>query len=158
VIKDILLAEVNDSRLIEAPSRLEHGSQEFAQVSDTSGISGPRRSVGRPHHYNYSAFVREAIESVVASVGVPLELVVVDNHSDAPELDHLRSVIADYEWFPIRLVANAADQGRRPRATSAPVMPRTLPPVARRRQHALPHGANCCTPRSARAPRPSPTG
>jgi GT2 family glycosyltransferase len=113
MIKDILLAEVNDSRLIEATiAALEHGSQEFAQVSDTPAYlrATPEVSVVLTH-YNYSAFVREAIESVVASTGVRLELVVVDNHSDAPELEHLRSVIAEYEWFPIRLVANAADQG-----------------------------------------------
>ncbi len=113
VIKDILLAEVNDSRLIEATiAALEHGSQEFARVSDTPGYlrATPEVSVVLTH-YNYSTFVREAIESVVASSGVRLELVVVDNHSDARELDYLRSVIAEYEWFPIRLVANAADQG-----------------------------------------------
>ena len=113
MIKDILLAEVNDSRLIEATiAALEHGSQEFAQVSDTPGYlrATPEVSVVLTH-YNYSAFVREAIESVVASTGVRLELVVVDNHSDPEELDYLRSVIDTYEWFPIRLVANAADQG-----------------------------------------------
>jgi GT2 family glycosyltransferase len=113
MIKDILLAEVNDSRLIEATiAALEHGSQEFAQVSDTTGYlrATPEVSVVLTH-YNYSAFVREAIESVIASSGVRLELVVVDNHSDPEELAHLRSVITEYEWFPIRLVANAADQG-----------------------------------------------
>jgi GT2 family glycosyltransferase len=113
VIKDILLAEVNDSRLIEATiAALEHGSQEFAQVSDSPGYlrATPEVSIVLTH-YNYSAFVRQAIESVVASTGVRLELVVVDNHSDPEELDHLRAVIAEYEWFPIRLVANAADQG-----------------------------------------------
>lgn len=113
MIKDILLAEVNDSRLIEATiAALEHGSQEYAQVSDTAGYlrATPEVSVVLTH-YNYSAFVREAIESVVASTGVPLELVVVDNHSEPEELEYLRSVISEYEWFPIRLVANAADQG-----------------------------------------------
>jgi GT2 family glycosyltransferase len=113
MIKDILLAEVNDSRLIEATiAALEHGSQEYALVSDTPGYlrATPEVSVVLTH-YNYSAFVREAIESVVASSGVRLELVVVDNHSDPEELEYLRSVIAEYEWFPIRLVANAADQG-----------------------------------------------
>jgi GT2 family glycosyltransferase len=113
MIKDILLAEVNDSRLIEATiAALEHGSQEYAQVSDTAGYlrATPEVSVVLTH-YNYSAFVREAIESVVASTGVRLELVVVDNHSEPEELEHLHSVIVEYEWFPIRLVANAADQG-----------------------------------------------
>ena len=113
MIKDILLAEVNDSRLIEATiAALEHGSQEYAQVSDTPGYLRARPEVSVVlTHYNYSAFVREAIESVVASTGVRLELVVVDNHSDPEELEYLRAVIAEYEWFPIRLVANAADQG-----------------------------------------------
>ena len=113
MIKDILLAEVNDSRLIEATiAALQHGSQEYAQVSDTPAYlrATPEVSVVLTH-YNYSAFVREAIESVVASTGVRLELVVVDNHSEPEELEYLRSVIATYEWFPIRLVANAADQG-----------------------------------------------
>jgi GT2 family glycosyltransferase len=113
MIKDIFLAEVNDSRLIEATiAALEHGSQEYAQISDTPGYlrATPEVSVVLTH-YNYSAFVREAIESVVASTGVRLELVVVDNHSDPEELEYLRSVVDDYEWFPIRLVANAADQG-----------------------------------------------
>jgi Glycosyl transferase family 2/Glycosyl transferases group 1 len=113
MIKDILVAEVNDSRLIEATiAALEHGSQEYAQVSDTPAYlrATPEVSVVLTH-YNYSAFVREAIESVVASTGVRLELVVVDNHSEPEELEYLHSVIAAYEWFPIRLVANAADQG-----------------------------------------------
>jgi GT2 family glycosyltransferase len=113
LIKDILLAEVNDSRLIEATiAGLEHGSQEYAQVSDTAGYLRARPDVSIVlTHYNYSAFVRQAIESVVASTGVQLELVVVDNNSEPEELEFLRSVIADYEWFPVRLVANAADQG-----------------------------------------------
>jgi len=113
MIKDILVAEVNDSRLIEATiAALEHGSQEYAQVADTPAYlrATPEVSVVLTH-YNYSAFVREAIESVVASTGVRLELVVVDNHSEPEELEYLHSVIAAYEWFPIRLVANAADQG-----------------------------------------------
>jgi hypothetical protein len=113
MMKDIMLAEVNDSRLIEATiAALEHGSQEYAQVSDTPGYlrATPEVSVVLTH-YNYSAFVRDAIQSVIASTGVQLELVVVDNHSEPEELEYLRSVIAEYEWFPIRLVANAADQG-----------------------------------------------
>jgi GT2 family glycosyltransferase len=113
MIKDILLAEVNDSRLIEATiAALEHGSQEHARVSDTAGYlrATPEVSVVLTH-YNYSSFVREAIESVVASMGVRLELVIVDNHSEPEELEYLRGVIEDYEWFPIRLVANSADQG-----------------------------------------------
>jgi GT2 family glycosyltransferase len=113
MIKDIMLAEVNDARLIEATiAALEHGSQEHARVSDTAGYlrATPEVSVVLTH-YNYSAFVRDAIESVVASTGVGLELVIVDNHSDDEELAHLRSVISEYEWFPIRLVANSADQG-----------------------------------------------
>jgi hypothetical protein len=113
MIKDIMLAEVNDSRLIEATiAALEHGSQEYARVSNTAGYlrAVPEVSVVLTH-YNYSAFVRDAIESVIASAGVALELVIVDNHSDEEELAHLRSVIDEYEWFPIRLVANAADQG-----------------------------------------------
>jgi len=113
LIKDILLAEVGDARLIEATiAALEHGSQEYARVSDTPGYrrAAPEVSVVLTH-YNYSAFVRQAIESVIASEGVMLELVVVDNHSELAELEHLRGVIAEYEWFPIRLVANAADQG-----------------------------------------------
>jgi len=113
VIKDIMLAEVSDARLIEATiAGLEHGSQEHALVSDTAGYlrATPEASVVLTH-YNYSAFVRDAIESVVASTGVALELVIVDNHSDPEELQHLRAVIAEYEWFPIHLVANSADQG-----------------------------------------------
>jgi Glycosyl transferase family 2/Glycosyl transferases group 1 len=113
MLKDLVLAEVGDARLIEATiAALEHGSQEYASVSDTVGYlhALPEVSVVLTH-YNYSAFVRDAIESVIASTGISLELVIVDNHSDDEELHHLQSVIAEYEWFPIRLVANAADQG-----------------------------------------------
>jgi hypothetical protein len=113
VIKDVMLAEINDARLIEATiSALEYGSQEHARVADTPGYmrAVPEVSVVLTH-YNYSAFVRDAIESVVASTDISLELVIVDNHSDEDELQHLQGVIGEYEWFPIRLVANSADQG-----------------------------------------------
>ena len=162
VIKDILLAEVNDSRLIEATiAALEHGSQEFAQVSDTPGYLRARPEVSVVlTHYNYSAFVRQAIESVVASTGVRLELVVVDNHSDAPELDHFRAVIGEYEWFPIRLVANAADQGpSASRNIGARHAPRTrISSCSMPTTCSSPREPSCCTPPWARAPRPSPTG
>lgn len=113
MLKDLVLAEVGDARLIEATiAALEHGSQEYATISDTVGYlhAMPEVSVVLTH-YNYSDFVRDAIESVVASTDISLELVIVDNHSDDEELHHLQSIIGEYEWFPIRLVANAADQG-----------------------------------------------
>ncbi len=113
MLKNLVLAEIGDARLIEATiAALEHGSQEYASVSDTVGYlhAVPEVSVVLIH-YNYSAYVRAAIESVVASTGISLELVIVDDHSDDEELQHLRSVVAEYEWFPIRLVAGAANQG-----------------------------------------------
>ena len=155
MIKDIMLAEVNDSRLIEATiAALEHGSQEYAQVSDTAGYlrATPEVSVVLTH-YNYSAFVREAIESVVASTGVRSGARRRRQPLRPEELHHLRSVIAEYEWFPIRLVANAADQGpSASRNIGARHARAAHTPPARRRQHALPRrGPSCCTPRSSQS-------
>jgi Glycosyl transferase family 2/Glycosyl transferases group 1 len=113
LIKDAMLAEISEARVLEATiAYLEHGSAEHAITYDTAGYlsAAPEVSVVLTH-YNYARFVRDAIESVVASTDVVAEIVIVDNHSAPDEFRALKEIVQEYEWFPIRLIANSADQG-----------------------------------------------
>jgi hypothetical protein len=112
-LKDIMLSELSDARLMEATiAALEHGSEQHVVIDDTAGYDAatPKVSVILAH-YNYGAFVRDAISSVVAASDVDVELVIIDNHSDADQLATLRSIVAEFDWFPIRLIARSADGG-----------------------------------------------
>lgn len=113
IIKDMILAEIDESRAIEALiSTVEHGSATYARVFDTKAYrrTNPDVSVILTH-YNYASFLEDAISSVVASIGVTPEIVLVDDHSDSNNASAAREIVRKFDWFPIRLVMNGANQG-----------------------------------------------
>ncbi|HVA73435.1 MAG TPA: glycosyltransferase [Acidimicrobiales bacterium] len=61
--------------------------------------------------YNYSGFVLDAIESVFASTGVRVELIVVDDHSQDDSVEVITSCMGRAPWFPMKLLARAANAG-----------------------------------------------
>ncbi len=113
VIKDLLVREIHEMRMIEAlASELAHGDRTHGVVFETSCYSDvePEVSVVMPL-FNYGQYVRDSIESVIASANVVCELVIVDDHSSDDSVAIVRQVMADYDRFPIRLVAQAANRG-----------------------------------------------
>ena len=161
MIKDILLAEVNDSRLIEATiAALEHGSQEYAQVSDTPAISGPRRrcrssspttTIRRSCARRSSRWspARGSGWSSSWSTTTPTTRSWSTCVPSSLNTNGSRSV-----WSPM-----PPTRARRRRATSAPVMPgRRCSSCSTPTTCSTPRGPSCSTPRSTRAMRPLPTG
>ncbi len=61
--------------------------------------------------YNYDRFLREAIHSVMATQEIDVELIVVDDHSQDQSVDIAAAIIEESEWFPIKLLAKAANSG-----------------------------------------------
>ncbi len=62
--------------------------------------------------YNYENFITETIDSVMSSIEVPLELIVVDDRSDDASVAVVRQIIRDHDWFPMMLMARAANVGQ----------------------------------------------
>ena len=113
IIKDMILAEIDESRAIEALiSTVEHGAATYVRVHDTTAYSKTKPDVSVVlTHYNYADFLETAIGSVVVSDGVTPEIIVVDDHSDAENVAAARSVVDRFDWFPIRLVMHGANRG-----------------------------------------------
>jgi Glycosyl transferase family 2 len=115
-IKDLILSEIQAVRTIEGLiSAVASGSKCHSEIFETSTYAGtsPQVSVVLPL-FNYARFVRHAIESVVASEGVVADLVIVDDHSNDDSLRVVRGAMADFDGFPIRLVAQSANRGPSP--------------------------------------------
>jgi GT2 family glycosyltransferase len=92
--------------------RLEHGTDQRLDVVDTPGFeaAAPDVSVVLPLH-NYQRFVDTAMRSVVASTGVEVELVVMDDHSTDGSRAIVEKVMADVPESAIRLVSLHANRG-----------------------------------------------
>lgn len=115
-IKDLLLHEIREMRMIEAlASELAHGDRTYIEVFETSCYPDiePEVSVVMPL-FNYGEYVRGAIESVMANENVVCDLVIVDDHSGDDSVAIVRQVMADYDRFPIRLVVQGANRGPSP--------------------------------------------
>jgi hypothetical protein len=113
MIQHLLLAEIDNIRSIEAVmSAVDHGVRVRVDTFDTPAYASadPEVSVVIPL-FNYGSFIRQTIESVVASEGVAVELVVVDDHSTDDSVHNVRQAFVDFEDFPIRLVTQSANQG-----------------------------------------------
>lgn len=61
--------------------------------------------------YNYERFLIAALESAMSSVGVPVEMVVVDDHSTDGSVDAVRRLMVEAPDFPMMLLAGAANRG-----------------------------------------------
>jgi hypothetical protein len=112
-VKNLLDSETEAVQRIEAlESRLRFGDADYAEITATGAWDRtvPEVSVVITS-FNYERFVVEAIESVVASQGALAELVIVDDHSQDHSVDAIKATMAATDWFPIMLLAKAANRG-----------------------------------------------
>ena len=98
-------AEASRSRRMQARSGRD------ARTSTTSAweTAAPAVSVVIPS-YGQAAFVAEAVESAVAAVGVPIEIVVIDDGSADGSAELVRTLLAAHDEHPLKLV-QLADNG-----------------------------------------------
>jgi GT2 family glycosyltransferase len=92
---------------------LRYGDPDYAEILTTRAWAecNPRVSVILTS-YNYESFIVETIDSVMSSYGVPLELIVIDDRSDDSSVAVIREVMSDHDWFPMILMARAANVGQ----------------------------------------------
>ena len=112
-VKKLLDSELELIRRVEAlQSSLEHRNADHVETAYTRAWDGsaPQISVVITS-YNYRAFIVEAMESIVSSEGVCCELIVVDDHSQDDSVAVIRDFMAAHAWYPIALVARAANVG-----------------------------------------------
>ncbi len=112
-VKQLLDHETSLVRQIEhLQAFMAHGDGDHVDVSTTSAweTADPDVSV-IVTCYNYATVVERAIRSVVASTDVSAELVVVDDHSSDDSLGVIRGAMEELDWFPIKVVARAANAG-----------------------------------------------
>jgi glycosyltransferase involved in cell wall biosynthesis len=115
--KDLKQAYLNQLGTIRGIERslaaARHGSAQHTESFTTPAVerSAPDVSVVIPL-YDQGHYLREAIDSVVAaSAGVAVEVIVVDDHSTDRSLDDARAIADDLCWFPITIIARAANGG-----------------------------------------------
>ncbi len=112
-IKELIDSETALIRRVEAlQARLARGDAEHADVTETPSWAGfePKVSV-LITSYNSETFLAGALMSVLDSSGVAVELVVVDDHSEDRSLTIVSDIMEQFPYFPISLVARAANGG-----------------------------------------------
>jgi hypothetical protein len=112
-VKELLDGETELLQRVEAlQARLLYGHADHVDVSVTKTWEGfvPQVSVVITS-YNYEAFITEAMESVVSSMEVAVELIVVDDHSADGSVELVRGFMEDAPWFPTMLLVKAANEG-----------------------------------------------
>ncbi|MDQ6837339.1 MAG: glycosyltransferase family 2 protein [Actinomycetota bacterium] len=112
-IKELLDSETATTQAIESmQARLRFGAVDHAEVIETSAWAGFTPDVTvLITSFNYVNFVSEAMASAMASEGIDAELIIVDDHSQDASVDTIRATMADNDWFPMMLVAKAANSG-----------------------------------------------
>jgi hypothetical protein len=90
-----------------------HGDRDYADTFATGAWEDchPHVSVILTS-YNYEKFITETIDSVMSSVGVALELIVIDDRSDDASVSVVQQVMSAHDWFPMMLMARAANVGQ----------------------------------------------
>jgi glycosyltransferase involved in cell wall biosynthesis len=115
-LKHAYLAELATSRAIERSlARVRFGDPDAATVTASAAVAAvdPDVSVVIPLH-DQGEYLREAVESVVAAAtptSPVVEVVVVDDHSTDDSLDVATALVDEMGWFPITVVARAANGG-----------------------------------------------
>jgi hypothetical protein len=112
-VKELFDSETELVQQVEGmQARIRYGEAEHVDVLTTSAWDDvlPEISV-LVTSYNYEQFVTGAMESVMASLGVSTELIVVDDHSPDGSVQAITALMANTDWFPTMLVAQAANRG-----------------------------------------------
>ena len=112
-IKELIDSETALIRRVEAlQARLTRGDADHVDVAETPAWDGFRPQVSvLITAYNSETFLADAVTSVLDSSGVAVELVVVDDHSEDRSLAIVRDVMERSPYFPVSLVARAANGG-----------------------------------------------
>ena len=117
-LKAAFVAQFELTRSIEATlSLIEHGDPDHADAISTAAWASfdAEVSVVIPL-YNDSHRLADAVSSVIAASGDrgPLtELLIVDDHSTDDSRQLAARLLGDIEWFPVMLIARAANGGPR---------------------------------------------
>jgi len=115
-LKQAYLDQIEEVRGIErALATLRHGDPDHVEVRTTAawGAAAPGVSVVVPL-FDQGRYLADAVGSVVAAsaaAGREVELVVVDDHSTDHSLAVATSLLRDLAWFPMAVVARAANGG-----------------------------------------------
>ncbi len=117
-LKQRFLGQMRTVRAIERSlATLRHGDpdhvdRESTPAVDAPGSPDPTVSVVIPL-FNQGHYLREAMASVVGAMhpSLPVEVIVVDDHSTDDSLAVTRELMAEQPWVPITLLARAANGG-----------------------------------------------
>lgn len=115
-LKQRYVGQVGVVRSLERSlSVLRHGEADHLEITTTPAVAAvaPEVSVVVPL-FNQGHYVREAIESVVAAAhdpSLPVEVIVVDDHSTDGSLAVVQAIVDEMPWLPLTLVARAANGG-----------------------------------------------
>jgi hypothetical protein len=112
----VYLALMEEQRLLRHVDRtrcsVTHGTDDFVTRIETASYATAQPDVTVILTlYDYADVVSETLESLVASVGVELEIVVVDDHSRDAGRAVVRRFIDDHPDVPILLIASDANRG-----------------------------------------------
>ena len=108
-----LVAETNLQRKIErARSLLVHGVDDHIETVASAAYesASPQVSVVVTL-YNYAHLVRETLDSIAASAGVDLEVVIVDDHSTDDGRQVVASFIDEHPDLPVLLLGSDINRG-----------------------------------------------
>jgi hypothetical protein len=112
-VKELLDGETQLLQQVEAlQARLIYADANHVDVTVSSAWEGFEPDVSVViTSYNYEAFIAEAMGSVMSSLGVAVEMIVVDDHSQDGSVQLVSDLIAQNQWFPTMLLAKAANVG-----------------------------------------------
>ncbi|MFK7919969.1 MAG: glycosyltransferase [Ilumatobacter sp.] len=94
---------------------IEHGDADHVTETATRAWATTQADVGVVVTlYNYGDVVIETLDSIVASTGVKIEIVIVDDHSSDDGAEVVRTWMAEHEDVAVLLASRAANRGLGP--------------------------------------------
>lgn len=115
-LKQRFLEQMGTVRSIERSlATVRHGSADHVDEWHTPAVDAvmPAVSVVIPL-FDQGHYLRDAVESVVGAAhdpSLPVEVIVVDDHSNDDSREVTRQLMGELPWLPITLVARAANGG-----------------------------------------------
>lgn len=112
-VKQLLVSERTQQRAIDrmrADIDFDEPDRVDVETTPAWADARPEVTVVIPL-YNHAGLVAETIDSALASTGIRLEVVVVDDHSYDGSVEVVRRVMADRPWAPIALARKLVNEG-----------------------------------------------
>lgn len=112
-VKELLDSETTLIRSLETlEAELRHGDASHSEIEATPAWDGfDAELTVLVTSYDYEGYLPDALDSVIASEDVRAELIVVDDHSGDGSVDLLRRYLDQHRWYPIQVIARAANAG-----------------------------------------------